>query len=529
MRRDVAILAGAALVIGLVMASAFHQPGYTDAYYYFNAAQRWVQGKGLTDAALWTYLGASDHLPAPSHLYWMPLASVVQAAGLWLGGGAFHAAQIPLILCYAGLVVLGYGVGVSLGKSRRMGWLAGLLTLFSGFLTPYWTMTDTFAVYGLVGAGSLAAMGMGRARGGIGWWALSGALAGLAHLTRADGILLLIVLIIVALWPHHPRFVYPSLNSERVPGGEAKILIRLGGSVKNALIGLLAYLLIMSPWFVRNLNEVGSPLPVGGFQTAWMRSYDEIANYPPGTTLSSFLSWGVGNIIASRWDAFIGGLGTLWTFIAVEGSVILTPLMLLALWRRRFDPFLSGFALYALGLHLAMTLVFAFPGPRGGLLHSASALVPFWAALGVMGLDEAITWAAKRRRWPVQQARNVFSVAIVIFAMLLSGVIFFGAINKWNTAGSVYRQLAAALPSNAVVMVNDPPAFYYQTGLSGVVVPNAPPDVIPIIAAHYGVTHLILDANRTVPMNDLYLGKAAPPFLKLIYSQGDIRMFQVIQ
>ena len=42
--------------------------------------------------------------------------------------------------------------------------------------------------------------------------------------------------------------------------------------------------------FVRNLNAAGSILPVGGIQTAWMRSYDEIANYPPGTDLNHFLT-----------------------------------------------------------------------------------------------------------------------------------------------------------------------------------------------------------------------------------------------
>ncbi len=506
MRRDAALLAGAALVIGFLLASAFQQPGYTDAYYYFNAAQRWTQSKGLTDAALWTYLGAPAPLPVPSHLYWMPFASIVQAVGLFIGGRSFHAAQFPLVLCYAGLVVLGYIAGFLIGKSRWAGWFAGLLTLFTGFLMPYWTMTDTFAVYGLVGAGSLIAMGIGRTRGGIGWWALSGALSGLAHLTRADGVLLLMVLIVVALWPRHEGF-----------------------RVRAALIGLFAYLLVMSPWFIRNLTVIGTPLPVGGFSTAWMRSYDEIANYPPGASITDFLNWGIGNIIASRWDAFAGQLGTLWTFIGVEGSILFAPLMLLALWRRRFDPFLSGFALYAFGLHLAMTVVFAFPGPRGGLLHSASALVPFWAALGALGLEDAITLAAKRRRWPIQQARQFFSGAAVVYAILLSLFVFAGSINKWNTAGSVYRQIAAVLPANAVVMVNDPPAFYFQTGLSGVVLPNAPPEMIPVIAARYGVTHIILDINRTAPMNDLYLGKDTPLFLKPIYDEQGIRIFEVIR
>ncbi len=63
-------------------------------------------------------------------------------------------------------------------------------------------------------------------------------------------------------------------------------------------------------------------------------------------------------------------------------------------------------------------------------------------------------------------------------------------------------------------MINDPAAFYYHTKLSGVVVPNASPDVVPTIARRYGVTHLILDKNRTAPFSGLYLGTEQRDFLQ---------------
>ena len=91
-------------------------------------------------------------------------------------------------------------------------------------------------------------------------------------------------------------------------------------------------------------------------------------------------------------------LGHNLVMIGFLGWVIVTPLMLVGWWRRRRDRFLLPFGLYALGLHLAMTFVFPFPGYRGGLLHSAAALIPFWAALGVAGLDDIVEWVARRRR-----------------------------------------------------------------------------------------------------------------------------------
>ncbi|HLY25684.1 MAG TPA: hypothetical protein VKQ72_05050, partial [Aggregatilineales bacterium] len=95
LRRDILFIGVFALFVGAVMAVALRHPGYTDAYYYFNAAERLVRGKGLTDAALWTYLGSPLALPAPSHLYWMPLSSLIAAAGMALFGATFDAAKMP--------------------------------------------------------------------------------------------------------------------------------------------------------------------------------------------------------------------------------------------------------------------------------------------------------------------------------------------------------------------------------------------------------------------------------------------------
>ncbi len=165
-RRDSVLMAALALIIGVITMAMQHQPGYTDAYYYLNAATRFTHGQGLTDAALWTYIGAPATLPAPAFLYWMPLASLVEGAGIAIGSwllGSFHAAQLGALACYVLLAVIGYRLGRQFGQTRRTGWIAGLLTIFSGFFLPYWTNTDTFAVYGLIGALALVAMGKGRA------------------------------------------------------------------------------------------------------------------------------------------------------------------------------------------------------------------------------------------------------------------------------------------------------------------------------------------------------------------------------
>jgi hypothetical protein len=209
--------------------------------------------------------------------------------------------------------------------------------------------------------------------------------------------------------------------------------------------------------------------------------------------------------------------------------IVLAPLMLIGLWRRRSDPLLSGVWLYALGLHLVMTLVFAFPGYRGGLFHSASALIPFWTALGILGLDDVLAWAARRRRWPLAQARLFFSAVLILWSVIFSAINFIGKAPGFNAPESFFRQLGQNFPNDAVVMINDPSALYYFTGIAGVVVPDATPDAILDLAKRYGVNYVVLDANRTAPMNELYEGRKVPFFLRQLYYDGTVRIFRVIQ
>ncbi len=251
-----------------------------------------------------------------------------------------------------------------------------------------------------------------------------------------------------------------------------------------------AYGLVMLPWFVRSLNVVGSPLPVGGAQAMWFTEYNDLFLYPPQALPQTLFADGPGLFLDSRWEALVSNLQTL---IAVEGMIVLAPLMLVGLWRRRAQPFLRGFWLYALGLHLFMTVIFPFPGIRGGLFHSAAALLPWWMALGIAGLDDAIDWLARRRKhWNRRTARRFFSAALVIFALVFSLALSLPA----RVTGEVplmYARLDAELPDGARVMINDPAGLYYFTGLGGVVLPHAEPAVIPEIARKYDVDYLVLE------------------------------------
>lgn len=492
------------MVYGLV-----GKPGFTDAFYHFNAAVRLVEGRGFTDDYLWTYIAAPDTLPAPSHLYWMPLTSLSGAIGMAVlnAPGNYAAAQWPLALMFAGLIYTGFWLGLRLGGTARHAWAAGLLTLFSGFFVRFWGMTDTFAPYALPGALCLVFLGLGEKNSQKRWYALSGAMAGLGHLARADGVLLLIVGWMVVLWP---------------------LIVRPAKMRALCLLLFTAgYVLVMLPWFARNLQAVGSVLPTGGAQAIWFLEYDDLFNYPPSADAQRFFDAGLSAIVDTRLTALSGNLGT---FLAVEGLIVMAPLMLVALWRRRSDRFLRGFWLYALGLHVVMTLAFPFPGYRGGLLHSAAALVPWWAALGVVGIDDAVVWAArKRRRWNVPTAQQVFTVALVVLAVLLSANVGLRGRIPAGETPDFYKRLEEALPADARVMINDPAQLYYYTGMGGVVLPSEAAPAILDIARLYGISYVVLEYDG-LPRELFSVWDTPPDFMTPVsFTSESVKVYAIIR
>ncbi|NOG50997.1 MAG: hypothetical protein HND48_17320 [Chloroflexi bacterium] len=194
----------AAVVAGVVVYALVPRPTYLDSYYHYNAAARLAQGDGLTDLTLWTYLGLPPDLtlPAtvtPSHLYWMPMSALLSGAAMAAFGVSMDAAQIPMVTCLAGALLVAVLAGGWVTQTRRGAWLALALAAASGGFVDMWGEIDTFAPYALFGGLALAAMVAGRDRGRLWLWAAAGILGGLGHLTRSDGLLLPIVGVLAAL------------------------------------------------------------------------------------------------------------------------------------------------------------------------------------------------------------------------------------------------------------------------------------------------------------------------------------------
>ncbi len=498
MKVNALVFAALSLLLATIIVRYFNEmPPNTDAFYHYNAATRIAAGEGFVDDVLWTYVGAPDTLPAPSHLYWMPLTSVIAALGMMLFGESYAAAQLGLIACLWGAALLTYWLGYRMGGTWRHAWVAGLIVLTGGFFMRFWGATDTFAPYVLLGSLALTCMGLGASqddskavqrtgqaiflqRDAV-LWVLAGVFTALGHLTRSDGLLLLVIGWLVILWPFGLRG-------------------RLRRAGVQFVLFTVAYGLVMLPWFLRNLDAIGALLPTGGTQAIWYTSYLDLFSYPPDANPTTFFADGLGLLFASRWEALTQALGT---FVAIEGIIVMTPLMLLGLWNRRADAFWRPVWLFAPGIHAAFVLLFPYPGIRGGLFHAVAALLPFWATLALLGLDDLIAWRAKRRRsWRPGIARPLFSLFMLGTIILISLQI---SLPRRQLTGlpPLYPALERVLPADARVMINDPGILYYYTDRGGVTLPNETPDVIPVIARTYGIDYLLIEFTR--------FGAAMPP------------------
>lgn len=484
-RRDLALMALWALAFQALWMLRLEHPSYFDAYYYTTNAQRLAAGHGFTEEIIWQYLDDPDGLPHPSHTYWMPLPSLLGSLGYRLLG-SFRGAQLPFWLLAGLLPLLAYAVSWRISGERWQARTAALFTAAGGYYAAYWVQPSSFALFAWTGGGCLLALAWAQERGWLRLWFLGGLAAGLGHLTRADGALLVPVAALVWLWWWRER--RPPVRTVLA----AAALLSMG------------YLLVMTPWFWRTYQVSGRALSTVGTQTMFLTEYNDVFAYRRTFDLAHYLAWGWGNIIRSK-------LSAVWlavqTFIAVTGLTAFTFFVIagwVAKWRQlEVRRFLRPATLYTLVLYGVMSLIFTFPGQRGSLLHSSTALWPWSMALVPAGIAASVDWiAARRRTWRPRQARILFSVGFLVIAYVLTIAVAGGHPLRGEQA-AIYEELAANVPADAVIITGDPTGLHYHTGRRAIAVPYESPDVLREVARRYGAHYLLLDPDTPAALEEI--------------------------
>ncbi len=490
-----AVLFLAALVLRLVVAGLVRQPGYVDAYYYYQIAENWQAGKGLTETTVWNYQAvgildpqASGNLEHPAFSYWTPLAGILIIPFFTVFGVSFWAASLPFILCSCALPPLAYWLGKLLfgPEQRRYSWLMALVMLFPGRYFLFWNAPDNFAPFALVSLLALAFIYLGLYRNDR-WLPLVGVLCGLAYLSRSDGILLTGTFVI--------SFAWRVWSARRTPRPMENL-----PRWKMMLAGLALALLVVSPWLARNLFQLGAMLPANNAKVLVLRSYQDFLSYNISLDLGYYLSWGWTNILESK----LKGLGINAFLLVFQGLFLLGPLFLLGLWPVRKRPEFRPFLVYSGMLYLVMALGFTEIGSHGTIFHSAGGLIPFQAGIALAGLE----WL--RRGRPLARAASI--MVLVALGVTIYYAVGVGA-PEWDSDYQAALRWESWFSQNAgpkdVIMVSEPLSFHYVTKRPAIAQASDGLMANLEAAKHFQTRWFVLGPERYRGFEELYRTKSA--------------------
>jgi 4-amino-4-deoxy-L-arabinose transferase-like glycosyltransferase len=370
------------------------------------------------------------------------------------------------------------------------GWVpaaAAAVTAVQPVVTRYAVQSEApvyFAGFALLAMA--AACGAARNRAWL--WPAAGALAGLANLSRNEGLLLIVIVLLSALCSH----------------GQLRARL-LRGAVTFA-----AYLAVMSPLYWYNLRHFGSLMPPAPRAFPFINVYEDLfALYVP-RSLSVLFDYGVTHFLRQRLtmldlqftialdaaDPFCGVLLIAFAAIGVARSRVWAE-QGDASARSRFEragdwalrlPRGRWFVPAAYGI--TTFLFFAFVSPvvasTGAVAKSMVTTLPVIVIAGLDGL-------ARLRLRPALVALVVALCLLLPSLTLLSATDSVIASN--NAIGARFAswktQLeaeAACLGRPVVVMTHNPWEFTQATGYASVMIPNGSLDEILATAKRYNVT-----------------------------------------
>jgi hypothetical protein len=484
-----------------------------DADYYYAIALQLIDGEGLTEPFLWNYLDDPAGLPHASHLYWMPLPSLIAAAGMLIGDSGFRAGQLPFILLAAALPPLSAFFSFRLSRDAKLAWMAGLFAAFPGFFLPFLVTIDSFAVFAITGSMSLWLMARSVKEPTLGSWLVVGLLIGIGALARADGLLLLAVGLLAVIWSKQRR-------------------------ISSSLILAIGVLAIMAPWWARNLSVTGTLFNPGSQRLLWMLNYDDLFAFP--ATDLTFERWWEAGIPAAAQARFQALSTNIQRLVAEGGMIFLAPFMVVGAIRKWQHPFVRLGTVYLGALLVVMTLIFPFVGPRGALFHSMTAMMPLLWALAPIGIRTGILWLGARRNWDRREAWRVLGASAVVLAVLFTIVLyanrFYAEGDAWNASAQTYLDAAASIPESkeSVVAANNPPGFFAHSHMQAVVIPSGTEQTLRKVVDSFEVGWVVLEANHPQGLDALYTEPTSVAWLMLVETIQDpggqpVHVFKVVR
>lgn len=487
-----------ALVFRLALLLLFVQfPGIADPNHYYNMGVRLVEGHGFTIDYIWQYSLPPESIVHPEE-HWMPLTAILAAAPMLIFGESVRVALLPFILIGSLLPVLSYWAARQLDLSESSALFAAATLAALPEFALYSLRTDTLIPSALFNCLSVLLLVRGLRRGGVFPFIASGGAAGLAYLTRNDGILLLPMLAVTLI-------VY-AVSRRQLPAFHWR------GAVLMPLVALV----VVTPWLIRNLNTIGT---LGSPETSSMFFFtDHSDHYAYGRrfTLETLLAAQTpAQIIGKRVFEMAAAIKVMiqsfdiFLPVAVIGGVIL----LLRSARRSVagKQQLAAIAptlLLLLGIFVAYTIFIPYKAQAGSFKKAYISIVPLLLPLGAYALERAVT--DRRLRFG--------TMALVIG---LAGVNAADSVRLDAQATDRYLALIEKMAASAhtlpdtngdseIILMSEDPYIIRFVGIRSVMFPNEDRDTILEVAQRYGVDYLLMPPNR-VSLDGLLTGEIFDP------------------
>ena len=518
--RHYAILFVIGLIVPFLVSRFQSLPGYMDADYYFAGGVQLAEGRGFTEPYLWNYLDDPEGLPHPSHTYWMPLASIISALGMWTTGqSTYCAGRLPFLLLSACVPLSTAALAFRVSQQTRLALASGLLSIFSLYYAPFMPVPDNYALFMLLGSAFLLLAPRHEP-----WISLAlGALSGLMTLARSDGLLWLGLAGLTILWkalrlPDEVRNRFSEWLRVIIP---AAVLVFIG------------YLLTMGWWHARNLDLFGSLLTPGGGRLLWLQNYNQTFIYPPeALTRESFLQAGWDVAFQNRVRAFLSNASNAF---GAQGGIFLFPFILIGLWQLRRDLRTKLAVTGWLILFAVMTILFPFAGARGSFFHAGAAFQPYWWVAAPVGLEAVLAWARSRSLFRDKHAPVFLQGILVVLAILMTAYLVNLRVisDGWAKDDLIYPSVDELLRQNGlnrgdVVIVRNPPGYFISAGEPAIALPFGDESTLLAVAEKFGASYLILEKGGTFEsIQDLYDEPQSNPSFVYLGEVNEAKLYRI--
>lgn len=526
-RRDLrfhllALLALYVLAVGARAVSARHRvvAGHGDVAGYYHVAKNLYAGRGFVQDYVADFLQDPTGVPTPSNTWWLPLPSILAWMGMVVAQSDSYVAAKGAMIAVAALApLIVYLTALLLLRSRAAALAAGLLAVGFHLYLDQPTSTLSHGPYSVFAAASLLCiLAYRRWPKALPWFGL---FLGLTYLCRGDSQILMAELALVVLGM---RF----LAKEPVPIPWKRLAMAAG-----------LFVLVVSPWWVRNQRVLGEWMPSGQKKVTWATNYEDWFTDTSKLTKDRYLAWGWENILDQKVtgvaDAIDYTPDVMWRSVVRErfredvaadpddperpililGAYALTPLMLaglLILLVRR--PWSVGLVLLHLAA-LAAVYGLIFPAVARESYRSSMfsvmpvALTAVVAPLWLLGGLAARLGLSRRRAdalvvglglglgiWNLVAAAPHMAAKADTSAGTIAPYVQFG---RWWASGD---------RPDAVFFVRNPWQFSAETGLRCVMMPNVDADAMLEYAVRFDVQYFLDEGSQGLDLATIRPGAA---------------------